>query len=102
MLSVTGCSTTIYFNKLHHSAPMIHRSRYESSLRLPSDLQPPTCLQHAIMAMGAGADPSHSPFATTLYQQARSLAEADEISVRSRPRPHMAQVPVSSLTIFFS
>ena len=62
---------------------MIHRSRYESSLRLCPDLQPPLCLQHAIMAMGAGTDPTYSSFAMNLYQRSRALAEGDEISVRS-------------------
>ncbi|KAK3903292.1 putative binuclear zinc transcription factor [Staphylotrichum tortipilum] len=69
----------VYFEKSHYGAPMIHPSRYTSLLRSPPGLQPPPFLQHAVMALGAVADPSYASLVMPLYRRARTLAEADEM-----------------------
>ncbi|KAJ4236983.1 hypothetical protein NW759_000107 [Fusarium solani] len=71
--------TALYFDKLHHASPMIHRSRYLSSLRLSPSSQPPACLQQMVMATGASVIPIHAPLANSLYRRGRALAEADEM-----------------------
>jgi hypothetical protein len=62
---------------------MMHRSRYVSSLRGPSSLQPPLFLQYAIMAMGASVDAAHESLVVPLHRRARALADGDEMKVRS-------------------
>lgn len=74
-------STALYFGKSHHASPMIHRLRYMSSLRFPPALQPPACLQHAIMAIGACTHPEYASMATQIYRRSRALAEMDEMEV---------------------
>ncbi|RSM21058.1 hypothetical protein CDV31_000106 [Fusarium ambrosium] len=71
--------TAIYFDKLSHATPMIQRSRYLSSLRLPPGSQPPACLQHMISATGASIIPTHASLAASLYKRGRALAEEDEM-----------------------
>ncbi|KAI5460322.1 fungal-specific transcription factor domain-containing protein [Mariannaea sp. PMI_226] len=71
--------TNIYFTSLHSDTPMIHPSRYLASLYLPPHMQPPMCLQYAIMAMGATLSPSHSQLAQVFYRRARYYFEADEL-----------------------
>lgn len=85
-------STTSYFERLHHADPMLHRDRYVASLQLSSDLQPPACLQYAVMASGTWVSPAHRSLAVTLYGQARGLAEADEAKVS--PLIHYARITV--------
>lgn len=77
--------TTSYFYRLHHAAPMLHQARYVASLQLSPDLQPPACLQYAVMASGAWTSSEHRSLAVILYEQARALAEADEAKVKSPP-----------------
>lgn len=74
-------STALYFEKSHDASPMMHRLPYMSSLRLPSAHQPPACLQHAIMAIGACTHPEYASMATPIYRRARALAEIDEMEV---------------------
>lgn len=64
---------------------MLHQARYVASLQLSPDLQPPACLQHAVMAAGAWVSSEHRSLAVPLYEKARALAEADEAKVRHRP-----------------
>lgn len=60
---------------------MLHRSRYMVSLRSDPALRPPLFLQYAIIATSANIDDEHKILAISLYQQARRLAEADEVKV---------------------
>lgn len=92
MLLLTRRRTALYFDKLHHASPMIHRSRYLSSLRLSHSSQPPACLQQMVMATGASVIPIHAPLANSLYKRGRALAEADEMKVgpSSCPLPALA------------
>ncbi|KAM5377536.1 hypothetical protein ACJZ2D_004905 [Fusarium nematophilum] len=74
--------TTIYFDNLYHPSPIIHRSRYVSSLHLTPGQQPPACLQQIIIATGASLSPQHASLGVPLYKQARASAEADEMKAR--------------------
>ncbi|KAK3320316.1 binuclear zinc transcription factor [Cercophora scortea] len=69
----------IYFNKVHHAAPILHPSRFRVSLYLPPHLSPPMCLQYVVMALGAEADDSYRHLAMPFYQRARTYAESDEM-----------------------
>ncbi|CAM1503651.1 Fc.00g012420.m01.CDS01 [Cosmosporella sp. VM-42] len=71
--------TNIYFTSLHPQAPMLHQSTYLASLYLPPHMQPPMCLQYAVMAEAAVLSPTHSHLAQAFYRRARSYLEADEM-----------------------
>ncbi|KAK0726156.1 fungal-specific transcription factor domain-containing protein [Lasiosphaeris hirsuta] len=71
--------TGIYFDKVHHTMPMLHKSRYLASLRLPQHVQPPMCLQYTVMALAAAVSETHSSMAMPLYQLGRANAESDEM-----------------------
>ncbi|KAH7122935.1 binuclear zinc transcription factor [Dactylonectria macrodidyma] len=71
--------TNAYFVNLHLDAPMLHPARYLASLYLPPHMQPPMCLQYAVMAMGATVCPAHNHLAHAFYRRARYYFEADEM-----------------------
>ncbi|KAK3348734.1 binuclear zinc transcription factor [Lasiosphaeria hispida] len=71
--------TGIYFDELHHTMPMLQKSRYLASLRLPQHVRPSMCLQYAVMALAAAVSDAHSSMAMPLYQLARTNAESDEM-----------------------
>jgi hypothetical protein len=58
---------------------MIHGARYITSLAKPMHLQPPMCLQYAILASGASASPQFKYLAEALYARARQYLQADEM-----------------------
>lgn len=74
-------SISIYFEELHHGAPMLHAIRYRASVHLPQHLQPPMCLQYAVMALAAGTRDNFSQMAVVFYQRARQYSESDEMKV---------------------
>ncbi|CAM1501275.1 Fc.00g104370.m01.CDS01 [Cosmosporella sp. VM-42] len=69
----------LYFATAHHDAPMLHPSRYISSLNQVSFKQPPFCLQLVVMALAAGTASEHVDLAEPLYRQARQCIETDEM-----------------------
>ncbi|KAG8358519.1 hypothetical protein FVEN_g3773 [Fusarium venenatum] len=69
----------LYFEKLHHATPMIHRSRYEECVGSSGADHPPKCLHYIICALGADCIPTYQSLSTPLYRQARVFAEADEM-----------------------
>ncbi|KFZ14893.1 hypothetical protein V501_03000 [Pseudogymnoascus sp. VKM F-4519 (FW-2642)] len=69
----------IYFDKLHYGAPMLHRSRYTTSVLLPSPMRPLMCLQYIVMALAAASTETFRHLATPFYQRARAYAELDEM-----------------------
>lgn len=71
---------------------MLHQARYVASLQLSADLQPPACLQYAVMASGAWTSSEHRSMAVILYEQARTFAEADEAKVNHQPK--FAQITI--------
>ncbi|EMT62765.1 NmrA-like family domain-containing protein 1 [Fusarium odoratissimum] len=76
---VTPEMMKLYFEKMNHATPMIHRSRYETCVESSSANQPPMCLQYMVCATGASHGSACQPLAMPLYRQARAYAEADEM-----------------------
>ncbi|KAL9562931.1 hypothetical protein ACKAV7_012948 [Fusarium commune] len=76
---VTSEMMKLYFEKMDHATPMIHRSRYETCVESSSANQPPMCLQYIVCATGASHGSTCQPLAMPLYRQARAYAEADEM-----------------------
>lgn len=60
---------------------MLHPSRYLASLYLPTHMQPPMCLQYAVMALSASLSPAYSSLAQAFYRRARYYLEQDEMRV---------------------
>lgn len=60
---------------------MLHPSRYLASLYLPPHMQPPMCLQYAVMALAATFCPEYNHLANAFYRRARYYFEADEMKV---------------------
>ncbi|KAI8411902.1 hypothetical protein FOFC_08511 [Fusarium oxysporum] len=71
--------TSIYFTKLQSDSFMIHGERYIASLYRPAHMQPPMCLQYAILAAGASASPTYKPMAEVFYVRARQYIQVDEM-----------------------
>lgn len=71
--------TNIYFSKLQVDMPMIHPQRYLASLYRPPHMQPPMCLQYAIMAVAATTTSHYAATAEAYYRRARHYLEADEM-----------------------
>jgi hypothetical protein len=61
---------------------MIHGERYIASLYRPAHMQPPMCLQYAILAAGASASQTYGHMAEAFYVRARQYIQADEMKVR--------------------
>ncbi|RFU35481.1 hypothetical protein B7463_g877, partial [Scytalidium lignicola] len=70
--------TDLYFSKVHQNAPMLHRTRYITSLHLPAHMSPPMSLQYAVMALAATISDKYTHFAMPFYQRARNYADSDE------------------------
>ncbi|KAG7143580.1 Abscisic acid cluster transcription factor abl7 like protein [Verticillium longisporum] len=73
--------TAIFFDELHHAAPMLHQERYIASLYLPAHMRPPMCLQYIVMASAATVNHVHQQLAMPFYQRARAYAESDEMKI---------------------
>ncbi|KAF4445461.1 hypothetical protein F53441_10803 [Fusarium austroafricanum] len=71
--------TSIYFGKLQSDSPMIHGERYIASLYRPAHMQPPMCLQYAILAAGASASSTYKHMDEAFYVRARQYIQADEM-----------------------
>ncbi|KAH6988872.1 fungal-specific transcription factor domain-containing protein [Ilyonectria sp. MPI-CAGE-AT-0026] len=71
--------TSIYFTKLQSDSFMIHGERYVASLYKPAHMQPPMCLQYAILAAGASASHTYRHLADAFYGRARQYIQTDEM-----------------------
>ena len=60
---------------------MLHPTRYKASVHLPQHMQPPMCLQYAVMALAAGTKDRYSHITMAFYQRAKQYAESDEMKV---------------------
>ncbi|KOS20816.1 putative transcriptional regulatory protein [Escovopsis weberi] len=75
----------IYFDKVHHSVPMIHRYRYLAAMNLcgaplisiAPALRPPVCLRYAMWALACSISDKYSNLMDLFYQRARKYVEAD-------------------------
>lgn len=73
---------------------MIHGERYIASLYRPAHMQPPMCLQYAILAAGASASPTYKPMAEVFYVRARQYIQVDEMKV-SCPESDMSSMTLT-------
>jgi hypothetical protein len=73
----------VFFARVYREVPLLHPLRYRSSLYFPSHMQPPMCLQYAVLAVAALASPMHIHLAEAFYRRARHYAESDELKARS-------------------
>jgi hypothetical protein len=64
---------------------MIHGERYTASLYRPTHMQPPMCLQYAILAAGASASQTYGHMAEAFYVRSRQYIQADEMKVSFHP-----------------
>jgi hypothetical protein len=69
----------VFFARVYREVPLLHPLRYRSSLYFPSHMQPPMCLQYAVLAVAALASPMHIHLAEAFYRRARHYAESDEL-----------------------
>ena len=69
----------IYFQAIHPSLPMIHRSRYMGSINLLPVLRPPVCLRYAMWCNAAATLNKYKALQNCLYQRARKYLERDEM-----------------------
>ena len=69
----------IYFEKIHHSAPIIHKPRFLASLNMSVNQRPPVCLRYAIFAHACSMEPKYKASAEQFYQKARRAIEQDEM-----------------------
>lgn len=60
---------------------MIHGERYVASLYKPAHMQPPMCLQYAILAAAASASHAYKHLADAFYGRARQYIQTDEMKV---------------------
>ena len=74
--------TNIYFNKLWLDTPMLHPSRYISSLYQPPHMQPPMGLQYIVLGTAASTSKDYRDLAEPFYRRARYYMESDEMKVR--------------------
>lgn len=56
-------------------------ARYLASLHLPSHMQPPMCLQYAVLALAASLSEVYSNLGQPFYQRARNYIQFDEMKV---------------------
>jgi hypothetical protein len=69
---------------------MIHSGRYIASLYKPAHMQPPMCLQYAILAAGASASSPYRHLAEAFYGRARCYLQADEMKVSRNDQPYVS------------
>ncbi|EED12116.1 conserved hypothetical protein [Talaromyces stipitatus ATCC 10500] len=66
----------LYFDRIHHSIPIQHPSRYFSWRRQPVKTEAQSCLQYAIWTLGASVSALYENIGDSLYQYARRGLEA--------------------------
>ncbi|KAI3579280.1 hypothetical protein IWW34DRAFT_622841 [Fusarium oxysporum f. sp. albedinis] len=71
----------LYFDELNQDLPMLHRTRYVTSLHCPAHMRPPMSLQYAVLALAAATRQEFAHLAMPFYQRSRRYAEADEMKL---------------------
>ncbi|SPN97812.1 related to Zn(II)2Cys6 transcriptional activator [Cephalotrichum gorgonifer] len=69
----------IYFERIHPSAPMIHKYRYLAAMNLAPNQRPPVCLRYAIWTMACSVTDKYGDLKDLFYQRARKYVESDYI-----------------------
>ncbi|CAD0097031.1 unnamed protein product [Aureobasidium vineae] len=73
--------TSLYFERVHPSAPILHRPRFLISMQNTSPfLRPRLSLQYAVWTLAASSHPKYEDMVDTLYRRARHYLERDEMS----------------------
>ncbi|KAH0293230.1 hypothetical protein KCU62_g1426, partial [Aureobasidium sp. EXF-3399] len=73
--------TAFYFERVHPSAPILHRPRFLMAMQHTSPaLRPRLSLQYAVWTLGASSHPKYEDMVDTLYRRARHYLERDEMS----------------------
>ncbi|KAI4720324.1 hypothetical protein E4T48_03504 [Aureobasidium sp. EXF-10727] len=73
--------TSLYFERVHPSAPILHRPRFLMSMQNTSPLlRPRLSLQYAVWTLAASSHPKYEGMVDTLYRRARHYLERDEMS----------------------
>ncbi|KAI5250469.1 hypothetical protein E4T43_00057 [Aureobasidium subglaciale] len=72
--------TSIFFERCHPSAPLLHRPRFLMAMQNTSPaLRPRLSLQYAVWTLAASAHPKYEDMVDTLYRRARHYLERDEM-----------------------
>lgn len=79
MLTRHLVSEQIYFEKVHPSAPIIHRARYRAAMDLAPHTRPPISLRYAMWTLAAGLTDRYSSLTDHFYRRARKYLELDEM-----------------------
>ncbi|KAG4428531.1 hypothetical protein IFR05_015984 [Cadophora sp. M221] len=72
----------IYFDKIHHQAPFLHKYRLLAAFELGLNLRPPTGFLYSMWAIAASVSSKYEHLAEVFYQRARWYAEAAEMKGR--------------------
>lgn len=71
--------TSLYFEKIHPSLPMVHRPRFLAAMDLAPHMRPPVCLRYAMWTQVCSITPKYSSLQEHFYARARKYAESDEM-----------------------
>ncbi|OQO12224.1 hypothetical protein B0A48_02865 [Cryoendolithus antarcticus] len=71
--------TQAYFDKIHPSAPMIHRPRFMAAMNLAPHMRPPICLRYAMWANAAAVSDRYENLAEHFYHRCRKYLQQDEM-----------------------
>ncbi|KAF1989361.1 hypothetical protein K402DRAFT_326987 [Aulographum hederae CBS 113979] len=69
----------IFFEKIHPSAPMIHRPRYLAAMSLSPLMRPPVSLRYMVWCLAASVSDKYAALEEHFYQRARKYMEIDEM-----------------------
>ncbi|CZR66016.1 uncharacterized protein PAC_15916 [Phialocephala subalpina] len=75
----------VYFQQVHPSAPMIHKSRFSQALNGSPNQTPPLALRYAMWAVAASETSEHQDIAEKLYTISRKHAESLEMEGPVKP-----------------
>ncbi|KAI1003466.1 hypothetical protein K3495_g4741 [Podosphaera aphanis] len=69
----------IYFEKFHPTMPIIHRTRFHTSLNLGPASRPPVCLSYAMWTLAASLSTKYLACEEVFYERARRYIEMAEM-----------------------
>lgn len=69
----------MFFEKIYPMMPIIHRSRYFTSLALAPNMRPPICLRYMMWCHAASVSDKYFFLHNHFYQRSRKYAESDEM-----------------------
>ncbi|KAF2272588.1 uncharacterized protein EI97DRAFT_445659 [Westerdykella ornata] len=69
----------VYFSKIHHSVPVIHKPRFRAAMDLAPHMRPAVCLRYIMWALAASITDKYETLQEHFYQRARKYAHMDEM-----------------------